>query len=442
MASMALPIIAIVGRPNVGKSTLFNRLIGVKHAITSPVPGTTRDRIYYETTIGDYATILVDTGGIEFEKKQDIELDVQSQARLAVQEANLIYFVVDTTAPLTANDFELIQYLRKASKPMVLIAHKTDNRNEKTTYQEMIKFGFGEPVYVSSIHDIGISELVEATEVALKKLKIKKEKSRRGKEIRLAIIGKPNVGKSSLVNALFGEDKLIVSDKPGTTIDATDTMVTFEGSKFLLIDTAGIRRRGKQNGLEKFGVLRALAAVSRCDIACLVLDSSEPLSNQDLHVSQYVLDSGKGVVILVNKTDLMTKKQEQQNEYLGMMHYRMSYMPWSPVLFISAKQRKNIFKIFELAKNITAERKKKIDDEVFNSFIKAAVLTHQPVQGGKLLTISRGKQIDTNPPVFAFETSDPDKIHFSYKRFLENEIRRKFGFFGTSIKMEFYQKLK
>lgn len=436
---MALPIIAIVGRPNVGKSTLFNRLIGKRYAITSPVPGTTRDRIYHEAEIGTYNVILVDTGGMEFDKKQDIEADVQLQAKVGVEEADLIYFVVDTTQPLTASDLDAAQFLRRSKKQIILIAHKSDNEHVKTTTEELYALGFGEAVSVSSIHNMGLDDLDITTEKVLKKLKWKKEKPHKKDGIvRIAIVGRPNVGKSSFVNALLGENRLIVSDKPGTTIDATDTPFKCADDNFILIDTAGLRRRGKVGqGIEKYGVLRALQAVSRADVACLMLDATDKIANQDLHVSEYILEAGKGLIVIVNKTDLMDDKQKDQEKLLGIMQYRMGYMPWAPVVFVSAKERKNIFKVLESAKNIAAERNKKVSDEEFAIFVKTIVVTHPPSHGSHKIVFYKGKQTGFCPPTFTFEVNKPDLVHFSYRRFLENEIRRKFGFYGTAMRLNF-----
>lgn len=433
-----LPTIAIIGRPNVGKSTLFNRLIGKRYAITSKVPGTTRDRIYHEADIGTYRAILVDTGGMEFEQKRDIEADVQTQAKIAAEEADIIYFVADATEALTKSDFDCVQYLRKSKKPLVLIAHKADRKKIDEILPELYELGLGDAVAVSSIHNLGLSELEDATEKILKKMRWKKSRPEKRAAIQIAIVGRPNVGKSSLANALLGEPRLIVSEKPGTTIDATDTPVKTPQGDFVLIDTAGLRRRGKvKKGLEQYGTFRALRAIARSDITCLVLDYEKGIANQDLHVSEYILDAGKGLIMVVNKCDLMEDPNENRKEFLDRLAYRMSFIPWAPVLFVSAFNKKNIYRIFELGAEIVKERKKKIPDAEFQVFTKTVVLSHPPQRSGRNIVIAKGKQTDISPPTFTFSTNYPDLIHFSYRRYLENEIRRKYGFYGTAVKLEF-----
>lgn len=441
---MALSIIAIIGRPNVGKSTLFNRLIGRRCAITSAAPGTTRDRIYHSTEINGKKAILVDTGGMEFDKKQNIEADVQSQARIAADEADVVYFVLDGSEPLTANDFDCAQYLRKSKKPIIAIVNKADNKKAEDLSQ-IFKLGLGEPVAVSSIHNTGIDVLEEKTGKELRKIQRAKggAKERTSpklskKEIKLAIVGRPNVGKSSLVNCLVGFNRLIVSEKPGTTIDATDTAFKRGDIDFSLIDTAGLRRRGKVGrGIEYYGVIRALQAVERADVACLVLDFSTGIANQDLHVSQYVLEAGKGLIIAVNKCDLMKDPNSEQKRFWGNLQRRMEFIPWAPVLFVSALNKKNVFKILDVAAGINEERKKKINDDLFDMFAKTTTLAHPPTKSGQKILIYKGEQTNACPPEFTFWTNKPEQIHFSYKRFLENEIRRKFGFQGTAIRLEF-----
>lgn len=431
---MSLPLIAIVGRPNVGKSTLFNRLVGERLVITSPVAGTTRDRVYHETTIGSYRVILVDTGGLEFEKKKDIEADVQMQARIAIEEAHLIIFVVDATEPLTSSDLDCMQYLRKSKKPIILVAHKADSKKSEEMIPQLFELGLGEAVPASSIQNVGVIDVESAIDKKLKKMKWPKERARASKTIHIAIVGKPNVGKSSLVNGLLGKERLIVSNVPGTTVDSTDTKFHYNDSDYVLIDTAGIRRRGKrENGIEKYSVLRSLQAISRCDVTCLLIDGGAGIANQDLHVSQYILEAGKGLILVVNKSDLMADPEHDQKDFLRKLHYRMSFIPWAPAIFTSAVLKKNIFKIFELSKNIHAERMKKIPVRDFSIFLRATLDAHPPMRSGRAIIISTAEQTGVDQPEFTFYTHKPDLIHFSYRRFLENEIRRRFGFFGTPI---------
>ena len=432
-----LPIIAIVGRPNVGKSTLFNRLIGKRLAVTSPIAGTTRDRIYQQTEIAGRTAILVDTGGLAFEKKQNIEADVQTQARIAVQEAHLILFVIDASKNLTAPDFDASKFLRSSQKPVIVIAHKADNKSAQENMREIFSMGFGEAVPSSSIHNIGIIDLEDEIGRAFKKMKFPKQKpAAPDKTVKVAIVGKPNVGKSSIVNAILGKQRTIVSEMPGTTIDATDTKFIYQKTDYVLVDTAGLRRRGKRGFIEKFGVLRALQAISQADVACIVLDAGTGLANQDLHVSQYALDSGRGIIIAVNKADLMEEAEKEQKKMLAVMQYRMGFIPWAPVIFTSAVTKKNIFKILELSKQIAQERLKKIPARELSVWLQATIYSHPPTRNGKTLRIASVKQNPKYPTEFVFTASRPDLIHFSYIRYLENELRRKFGFFGTALKIK------
>ena len=426
-----------------GKSTLFNRLVGERYAITSPIAGTTRDRVYHEAELGSYKVIIVDTGGLDFDAKASIEGDVQMQARVAVSEAHLILFVVDATEGLTTTDYDAVQLLRKSKKPILLIANKTDNTKSEQYIPELFELGLGEPVSISSIHNVGILELEAAIEKIFKKIKWQKDPARSKKDVRtqIAIVGKPNVGKSSLVNALINKNRLIVSDIPGTTVDTTDTPYHYMDHDYVLIDTAGLRRRGKAHEqlIERFSVIRSLQAISRADVVCLVLNFEEPIANQDLHVSEYILEAGKGLVIVINKCDLMEDTIEDREKFLRTLHYRMSYMPWAPVIFVSAKTKKNIYQIFESSKGIDEERRKQIPDKEFSTFLKATVQGHPPTRMGHKLTISHGSQTNVCPPTFTVYSNKPDLIHFSYRRFLENEIRRKFGFYGTVIKIQVWE---
>jgi len=430
-------MIAIVGRPNVGKSTLFNRLIGKRYAITSKVAGTTRDRIFHEAMMGSFTTILVDTGGLEFGKNfKNLEENVQEQARIGLSEADLLFFLIDATEPLTKSDLDAAQLLRKANKPIILIAHKVDNKLSKNHMDELVRLGLGEPLQLSSIHDIGVDELIRVTAARLKTEGFSPKKVKHGPETRIAIVGRPNVGKSSIINGIIGEERLIVSDIQGTTIDATDTAMKVEDKEYVLIDTAGLRKRSKRGfGLEGLGGLRSLRAISRCDVACLVVDWTSGLTSQDLHVSQYILEAGKGMIIIVNKVDQMESPEADRKQFLRELQYKMNYVPWAPVLFTSALEKKNLNKILELSGKIQEERSKKISDAAFTTFIKTTTVGHPPTRKGKAIRIMGGKQTDTCPPSFTILCNKPELLHFSYKRYLENELRRHFGFEGTSIEI-------
>lgn len=431
-----IPVVAIVGRPNVGKSTLFNRLIGQKHAVISNIPGTTRDLIYKMSSINDIETMIVDTGGIELETEGDMEANVQRQAKTAIVEADVIVFVIDGSQFMTANDFEAAEILRKSGKPIMLIASKADNSKIEENVYNLYELGFGEPIRISAIHNRGIDILEDRIGNELKKKGFKKtpvSKKLNEQIPQIALVGKPNVGKSSIVNALFGKEKVIVSEKPGTTRDAIDTLVTYKSKKYNLIDTAGLRRRGKiERGIEKFSVLRSLQSIHRCDIAVLVMDASEPVGKQDCHVSQHILEAGKGLIIVLNKSDLLDK--EEQDKKLAEIQRKMPYVPWAPVILASASKKKNLETILELTDEIVKEQSRRIQTAEFNLFLEK-IMTKHPPTGGRNPKIYYGSQVAVNPPEFVFFVNNRDNFHFSYLRYLENEIRKQYGFNGTSMKL-------
>lgn len=437
------PLIAIVGRPNVGKSTLFNRLIGKRLAVISKEAGTTRDRIYQHIQIDSYSATIVDTGGISYGKKESIENDVDLQAHAAIEEADIIYFVVDAAQALNVDDHAAAESLRKSKKPVILIANKYDSKEAQERLVELYQLGFGEPVAFSAIHNIGVDELLFHTEDILKKLKFKPGETEEPSEegIRISFLGKPNVGKSSLVNALLGKEKVIVSEKPGTTRDTTDTLVTFKNEKFTLIDTAGLRRRGKiQKGIEKFSSLRCFHALDRSDIALLILDFSEKISKQDMHIAEYILEAKKGLILIANKVDLAESDKDRQS-FQQMVQRKFSFLPWAPLIFASALKRKNIEKILEIAHFIMQERTKRIPTNELNNFIKKITLKHIPTGTKRIQPkIFYVTQTAVNPPEFVFFVNDANALHFSYRRYLENEIRKAFGFDGTALKMVYRNK--
>lgn len=441
------PIIAIVGRPNVGKSSLFNRLIRKRLAVTHEQAGTTRDRIYYQVTMDNIPAILVDTGGLEYGKKEDIEADIQSQARIALKEADLIMFVVDISEDLTANDYEAANILRKSGKNIVFVANKYDHQGFAENLPELTKLGFGEPITVSAIHRIGVDDLREKLALSLKKSGWKKQQERAERNedtVHLCFLGRPNAGKSSLVNAILGEEKLIVSPVAGTTRDATDTEITYHGQQYNLIDTAGLRRRGKiEPGLEKLSALRSLEAVERSDVVCLILDYERGIRKQDLSISSYAQDSKKGVLLVVNKSDLMKDAESDRNRFIRILRHRFDFLPWVPVLFVSALKRKNIEKILELSQQIYKERFKHIDRDELEGFMKEVTFRHIPPKVSlttpKIYSL---EQTGINPPTFTFWVNDEKAIHFSYRRYLENELRKKYDFTGTGIRLIYKNKFE
>lgn len=435
------PLIAIVGRPNVGKSTLFNRLIGKRLAVISEVAGTTRDRIYQDIDINGFDAHIVDTGGLEYGKQESIEGDMKAQAEIAIEEADLIYFVVDGGENLTVDDYAAADVLRRSKKEVLLIANKFDSAEARDKLMEFYELGFGDPIPVSAIHKTGVDDLREITEKALKKLKFKKtpKSKRKPKDdtIRISFLGKPNVGKSSLVNALLGEERVIVSDIPGTTRDSTNTNIEYNDTKFSLIDTAGLRRRGKiEKGIEKFSSLRCFQALDESDIALLIVDFSENISKQDMHVAEFILDAKKGAIIIVNKIDLADDEAHKQR-YIKHVQKKFSFMPWAPLILTSATEEKNIEKIFELAKEIHEVRQLRIPTGELNSFVKKITFKHTP-SGTKNIRpkILYVTQSNINPPEFIFFVNQENAFHFSYKRYLENELRKEYGFLGTVIDLQ------
>jgi GTP-binding protein len=441
MDNIRVPIIAIVGKPNVGKSSLFNRLINKRLAITSEIAGTTRDRIYHHTNFGHFSAILVDTGGMEYGKKENIEGDIQTQIELAINEADIIFFVIDAKEELTLNDYEAAKKLRRSKDKIIFIANKIDTKISESNINETLKLGFGEPVRISAYHNMGIDELVNIIIKKFKDLGFKPVKSLQKPQnvINISFVGKPNVGKSSLINAIFGKEKVIVSEIPGTTRDATDTEIEYNGRKFNLIDTAGLRRRGRiERGLEKISSFRALSAIEKSDIVCLVLDYGTGIQKQDQHIASYILEAGKGLILVVNKCDLMEDRQSDEKKLVRSLRQKFEFLPWAPAIFVSALKRSNILNIFSLVSNIYAERFKKIGDKELAEFLKETVFKHMPSQTGRnRVRFSDLKQVSVNPPVFAYQVDNPKSVHFSYKRYLENELRKKYGFIGTSIKIIF-----
>ncbi|MBT5016115.1 ribosome biogenesis GTPase Der [Candidatus Peregrinibacteria bacterium] len=438
-----LPVVAIVGRPNVGKSSLFNRLVGKRHAIESVISGTTRDTVSHRVSFFDQQALLVDTGGLEITSDGDIEEDVQSQARAAIEGADLVIFVVDVRTDLTASDFHAADLLRKSGKACVMVANKCDHVSslEEKTYN-FYELGFGEPVAISAIHGTGLDKLKNNALDELGKLNLLSETDEKEvtEGIRISFVGRPNVGKSSLINALFGKAKVIVSDVPGTTRDAVETPFEFEDEQFVLIDTAGVRRRGKvEKGIEKYSVLRSLQAIEDSDICVLVIDGSDGVRAQDLHVVEFVLEQGTGLVVVVNKIDTFEDQDKMRHRFAGLLRKRMAFVPWAPVVFTSATKRTNVIPVLQVAADIYEKRHYEVDPKSLEFWLDETIEGHVPSggRGVKRSEILKVEQTGVNPPVFTFKVRHPEKLHFSYVRYLENRIRESFGFDGTCIKINF-----
>jgi len=437
-------VVAIVGRPNVGKSTLFNRLVGRRLAIESDVPGTTRDRIYSTVMMADYEVMLVDTGGLELEVGGDIEENIQEQSHVAIDGADVIFFVVDVMNGLTAEDYHAADLLRKSKKPVILIANKCDNPVLEESRYNLYELGFGEPVPVTALHSSGFDELEHELGKHLKKLEFETGRTELADDdrIKIAFLGRPNVGKSTMINGLFGKKMVVASEVPGTTRDSTEIPFEYDGMKFTLIDTAGVRRRGKvDKGIEKYSVLRTMQAVSKADICILLLDTSEGITNQDCHVSEYVLQEMKGLILAVNKMDEYKgeERDEAENKMIYLLRKKMAYVPWAPVVFTSGLKRKNLFRLLEMASEISEERSKKVTQDDLNIWLDTTLAKHPPKgqKGKRRFAIRAVEQVSSKPPYFVFHCDWPQIMHFSYGRYLENELRAQFGFMGTAIHTKF-----
>lgn len=432
---MTRPIVAIVGRPNVGKSTLFNRLVGERRAIVDEVPGTTRDRLYGVTEWNGRPFTVVDTGGLTFEEAGEVEQRIVEQAQEAIARADLIVFMVDATAGPLAVEYDIADLLRQTNKPVLLAANKADNRQRSLEAVEFYQLGMGEPIPISTIHGTGTGDLLDRVVAEFPPGESEEEEA----AMRLAVVGRPNVGKSSLLNALAGEDRTMVSEVPGTTRDVVDTLIDYKGTPVLLVDTAGIRRRGRvEQGVEKYSVLRAIHAVERSDVAALLLDASVGVTAQDSHVAGYVLEAAKGLVVVANKWDLVKKGSSTMQEYEREIRQALNFVHFAPVVFTSALTGQRVERVVDLALEIAAERDKRIPTAPLNAAMQEAYVKHPPPTArGKSLRLLYVTQAGVRPPTFVFFVNDPKMVHFSYSRYLENDIRARFGFQGTPIRLVF-----
>ena len=427
------PIVAIIGRQNVGKSTLLNRLAGRQIAITQDLPGTTRDRVFAPVLWQERSFTIVDTGGLEIKPQTTLAQEVNQQVQAAISEADILLFLVDAKEGLTPVDRDIADQLRRVDKPVLLVANKADNARLEAEAAEFHELGLGQPLIISAYHGRSVGELLENITVVLPMMPPPAAEP----ALKVAIVGRANVGKSTLLNRLLGQPRAIVSEIPGTTRDATDTPLDFEGQDMILIDTAGIRRRGKiERGVEQYSVLRALKAIDRADVVLLVLDATELATAQDTHVAGYIGQAAKGIVLVVNKQDLVSDlNQADLDSTVGQ---RFKFMPYAPVVLVSAKEGQGVENILPKVSQIFRERQKRVSTAEVNSTIRAALADHSPPRRGKKrLNVLYATQAEVNPPAFVFFVNDARLMHFSYQRYLENRLRQSFGFDGTPIRLLF-----
>nr|WP_297396211.1 ribosome biogenesis GTPase Der [uncultured Peptostreptococcus sp.] len=435
------PIVAVVGRPNVGKSTIFNKLTGTKISIVEDTPGVTRDRIFGEVEwLNKYFTII-DTGGIEPESDDVILSQMRNQAMLAVDMAHVILFVVDGKNGLTAADKEVADILRRTKKPVLLVVNKIDAKSQFDNIYDFYELGLGNPIAISGANSMGLGDLLdEVVENFPEGMNTEYDED----VIRVAITGKPNAGKSSILNNILGEERVIVSPIAGTTRDAIDTYFEKGDNKFLLIDTAGIRRRSKvYENVERFSVIRSMSAVDRADVVLIVIDATQGVTEQDTKIAGIAHDEGKACIFVVNKWDLIEKDNKTMGNFRMSVREKFPFMTYAPILFVSAVSNQRIGKILETVVQVSAEQNKRVTTSVLNQVIGEAVMLNQPPSDkGRRLKIYYGTQTGVKPPTFNLFINDKELTHFSYTRYLENRLRENFGFEGTSIKIEYSQKKK
>lgn len=432
---MSKPIVAIIGKPNVGKSTFFNYLAGSRISIVQDTPGVTRDRVYADTNWRGRNFTLIDTGGIEPESEDIILSQMREQANLAINMADVIIFLTDVRQGVTAADREIALMLKKSGKPIVLVCNKADNfEKDRQEIYEFYNLGIGDPFPISATNALGIGDVLDEI---YEKFPPKQEGEDEEDVIKVAVIGKPNVGKSSLINKILGQNRAIVSNIAGTTRDAIDTPFENENGKYILIDTAGVRKKSKvTESIEKFSIMRTLLAIERADVCLMLIDAQEGVTDQDAKIAGEAHEAGKGIIIVVNKWDAVEKENGTLEKYQKTIYEKLSYLSYAPVIFISAKTGQRVQKLFQMINEVAEENSKRIGTSVLNQVINEAIaIVQPPTDKGKRLKILYGTQASTKPPTFVIFVNNKELFHFSYERYLVNQIRKEFGLKGTPVRI-------
>lgn len=436
---MSKPIVAVVGRPNVGKSTFFNKVVGRRVSIVEDTPGVTRDRIYAEAEWNGIHFALIDTGGIEPDSEDVILSQMREQAQIAMDMADVILFMVDGKDGMTHADQEVGNMLRRTGKKVILLVNKVDNPgNLPVDFYDFYELGIGEPIAISAANMLNFGDVLDEIVESFPDGAGDDDED----SIKVAVIGKPNVGKSSLINTLLGENRVIVSPIAGTTRDSIDSPFEWGGDEYILIDTAGIRRKSKVNeDIERYSVIRAIAAIERCDVCLLMIDAEEGITDQDKKIAGVAHEAGKGIVVVVNKWDLIAKETNTMRDFKRLIEAELQFMSYAPSVFISVKDKQRVFDVIKMTKYVAEKRAMRVPTGQLNSLITDATMMKQPPSDkGRRLKIYYVAQIGVKPPLFSFQINKRDLMHFSYARYLENKIREGFGFEGTSIKFVFREK--
>ncbi|HAZ4575376.1 TPA: ribosome biogenesis GTPase Der [Listeria monocytogenes] len=430
---MAKPVVAIVGRPNVGKSTIFNRIVGERVSIVEDVPGVTRDRIYNSAEWLGKEFNIIDTGGIDLSDEPFLE-QIRAQAEIAIDEADVIIFITNGREGVTDADEQVAKILYRSNKPIVLAINKVDNPEMRDQIYDFYSLGFGEPYPISGSHGLGLGDMLDAVRAHFPK---EEEEEYPDDTVKFSLIGRPNVGKSSILNALLGEDRVIVSDIAGTTRDAIDTTYTFDGQDYVMIDTAGMRKRGKvYESTEKYSVLRAMRAIERSDVVLVVINAEEGIREQDKRIAGYAHDAGRAIIIVVNKWDAINKDEKTINVWTEDIREQFQFLSYAPIVFVSARTKQRLNNLFPLINQVSDNHSLRVQSSMLNDVISDAVaMNPSPMDKGKRLKIFYTTQVAVKPPTFVVFVNDPELMHFSYERFLENRIREAFPFEGTPIRV-------